>query len=86
MRKDPLNQLHPFLFMKDGDGYYVSDDHSFLLGNEITNLLSKNIMVGDKNGNFKPNEPLNRAQAVSILYRIYEYLNQTGELSSYSSK
>lgn len=84
--KDPLDQLHPFLFMKDGDGYYLSDDHSFLLGNDIASLLSKNIMVGDKNGNFKPNEPLNRAQAVSILYRIYEYLDETGELSTYSSK
>lgn len=38
------------------------------------------VFIGDEKGNFRPNDPLTRAEAAAMVYRVFEVLkNKIGE-------
>ncbi|MFF0830903.1 S-layer homology domain-containing protein [Brevibacillus sp. NPDC003359] len=79
------NTLFPFIVKKKGDFYRFHDTYSVNTAFNIALLQEKGIMTA-WNGEFEPNEMLTRAEAVTILYRMYLDMKELGNLHFYSSK
>jgi hypothetical protein len=76
----------PIIVMIDDNGAIsIYDDSSAVKAVSLVNLHSQGIITAS-NGYFNPDSNLTRAQAVTILHRIYNQLNEKGILSHYSSK
>lgn len=76
----------PIIVMVDDNGTIsVYDDSSAVKATSLVNLHTQEIMTAS-NGYFNPDNKLTRAQAVTILHRIYNLLDEKGILSHYSSK
>ncbi|EJL30960.1 S-layer homology domain-containing protein [Brevibacillus sp. BC25] len=79
------NTLFPFIVKKKGDLYRFYDTYSVNTAFNIALLQQKGIMTA-WNGEFEPNEMLTRAEAVTILYRMYLDMKELGNLHLHSSK
>ncbi|WGV59928.1 S-layer homology domain-containing protein [Brevibacillus brevis] len=79
------NTLFPFIVKKKGDFYRFYDSYSVDTAYNIALLQEKGIMTA-WNGEFEPNEMLTRAEAVTILYRMYLDMKEIGNLHFFSSK
>lgn len=83
---DTTNTLYPLLFVKDSEGMHTNfDDYTFVTGSTLTSLQLDGLMT-TYNGEFEAYDPLTRAEAVTILYRLYKHLENNGEIKAYSSK
>ncbi|MED2256479.1 MULTISPECIES: S-layer homology domain-containing protein [Brevibacillus] len=79
------NLLFPLLFAKDGNELHIPDDYSGIVASDLA-LLQKTGIMTAYNGEFEAQDMLTRAEAVTILHRLYLRLKQTGALAEYSSK
>ena len=48
-------------------------DYSKWYGDYIKKVADTGIMIGDDKGNFRPDEPLTRAEAATIVCNILDY-------------
>ncbi|MGG4401616.1 S-layer homology domain-containing protein [Paenibacillus amylolyticus] len=78
---DGTNKIYPLLF----EGLELSDDHSALVGSRLSALQKKGIMTANE-GLFNPKKTITRAEAATILHRLYLDLKADGTLKEYSSK
>ncbi|UKL01030.1 S-layer homology domain-containing protein [Brevibacillus brevis] len=83
--KNQTNTLFPLLVLKKGDEHRFYDIYSGETAYKIALLQQKGVMTA-WNGEFEPNEMLTRAEAVTILYRMYMSMKESGYVDLYSSK
>ncbi|MBB6023461.1 hypothetical protein HNR77_004561 [Paenibacillus sp. JGP012] len=79
---DGTNKVFPLLF----EGLELSDDHSALVGARLAGLQKYGIITTNANDMFNPKQNITRAEAATILHRLYLVLEADGELKRYSSK
>ncbi|MFC9706851.1 S-layer homology domain-containing protein [Paenibacillus sp. NPDC056933] len=78
---DGTNKLYPLLF----DELEPADDHSSILARRLAALQKEGIMTTNE-GLFNPKKAITRAEAATILHRLYLDLKEKGTLTKYSSK
>lgn len=82
---DMTNTVFPFIIYYSDDGTInFSDDYSAVIAPKVASLQQHGIMTA-YNGEFKATDHVTRAEAVTILHRLYTYLKDNGELAKYSS-
>lgn len=83
---DMTNNVFPFVFYPAPDGTFdAQDDYSYTVSLRVASLQKAGIMTAYK-GEFEAADPLTRAEAVTILHRLYKYLQDNQMLSLFSSK
>jgi S-layer homology domain len=83
---DMTNTVFPLVFDTTPDGaVQASDDYSHIASISVASLYKLGIMT-THNGEFEAAELLTRAEAVTILHRFYNYLENSRLLSEFSSK
>lgn len=83
--KNQTNTLFPLIVKKKGDVYRFDDVYSLYTAYNIA-LLQENGIMTAWNGEFEPNEMLTRVEAVTILYRMYMSMKESGNVDLHSSK
>jgi len=83
---DMTNSIFPLVFYKGNDGTYEpDDDYTYMISTKVASLQKLGLMTA-YNGSFEAADPLTRAEAVTILHRLYNYLSNSGKLAEYSTK
>lgn len=83
--KENINKLFPIIVVKDSAGTIDInyDDYSGIIGEKLASLEVNGIMTS-YNDKFNPERQLTRAEAVTILHRLYNFLAERGELQKYA--
>lgn len=81
------NSVLPILMMGTGksDCTFGSDAFSNAQASSLASLQTSGIMTGNELGYFRPMDKVTRAEAVTILNRIYNYLSKNYWLGDYSN-
>ncbi|OXM88386.1 S-layer homology domain-containing protein [Paenibacillus rigui] len=81
------NDVLPTLFMGSGssDCSFGTDGFSNAQASILASLQASGIMTSDEGGYFRPLDKVTRAEAVTILNRIYNYLYKNYWLADYST-
>jgi hypothetical protein len=81
------NEPLPILFMgtSESDCSFGTDAFSNAQASSLASLQASGIMTMDDSGNFRPIDKVTRAEAVTILNRIYNYLKKSYWLADYST-
>ncbi|AEI39254.1 S-layer homology domain-containing protein [Paenibacillus mucilaginosus] len=87
MDSEKAGSVYPTLFLGTGTGncVYGDDDLSNTQATALASLQASGIMSADEAGYFRPLDAVSRAEAVTILDRIYLYLRGLGYSADYSS-
>jgi hypothetical protein len=80
-------QVFPILLLGYNwdDCSFGNDSLSSVQAKALTSLQVSGILTASEDGYFRPSEPVTRAEAVTILHRIYDFLKKKGLLDDYSS-
>ncbi|KHF36516.1 Endo-1,4-beta-xylanase A precursor [Paenibacillus sp. P1XP2] len=86
---DRTNKLYPIIFssylMGNNLLFDFDDDYSAIVGKKLASIQNAGLMTA-YNGQFNPTKKLTRAEAATILYRLYTDLKEKGKLAQYSTK
>ncbi|ATO48607.1 S-layer homology domain-containing protein [Brevibacillus laterosporus] len=83
---DMTNTVFPFVIdYLDNGTMKIFDDYTEVVAPKVASLQQHGIMT-TYNGEFEAADQVTRAEAVTILHRLYNHLKDNGELSKYSSK
>ncbi|WP_426451112.1 S-layer homology domain-containing protein [Paenibacillus sp. S-38] len=87
MNSEEAGSVYPTLFLGNGTGNcaYGDDELSNQQAKALASLQASGIMSADDAGYFRPLDAVSRAEAVTILDRIYLYLRGLGYTADYSS-
>ncbi|MCZ8523127.1 MULTISPECIES: S-layer homology domain-containing protein [Paenibacillus] len=87
MNSEEAGAVYPTLFLGTGTGncVYGDDELSNTQASALASLQASGIMSADDAGYFRPLDAVSRAEAVTILDRIYLYLRGLGFAADYSS-
>ncbi len=77
--------IYPIYMIKDTTGCSITDDVSAIKARALAGLHTSGILTADAQGKFKPQSAISRAEAVTILQRIFNYLSAKGVIGQYSS-
>jgi hypothetical protein len=85
---DDSGRVFVTLFMSRGadDCRFGKDEFSNMQATALASLQASGIMTANDSGYFRPLDKITRAEAVTILDRIYNYLNRNGWLWDYTTK
>lgn len=81
------NEVLPILFTGTGksDCSFGTDDASKAQASSLASLQASGIMTANEQGYFRPLDKVTRAEAVTILNRIYNYLKKNSWLGDYTT-
>jgi hypothetical protein len=81
------NRVYPVLLFEfyNGECDFSVDPLTKIQAKALAHLQYNGILTADEDGYFRPNDPVTRAEAVTILDRIYRYLKKTDALKRFSS-